>query len=145
MFISRFWCAHISRHSISGFCESFIFRITLISRFWAPQFTLFSSTVTTKQFSQCPQVVRACTWIFVLESIHHNIHLNGKVLPTEKMKSKKYDFVNVSVVINSFFLDHWYNVSHLIHLIFASCYVGDTYWSRHFSFAIFFVSRNSRN
>ena len=58
-----------------------------------------SSTVTTKQFSQCPQVVHACTWIIVLESIHHNIHLHGKVLPTEKMKIKKCDFVNVSVVM----------------------------------------------
>ena len=104
-----------------------------------------SSTVTTKQFSKCPQVVHACTWIIVLESIHHNIHLHGKVLPTEEMKSKKCDFVNVSVLINSFFLDYWNHVSHLIHLIFMSCYVRDTYCSRHFNFAIFFVSRNSRN
>ena len=59
----------------------------------------------------------------------------------EKWTVKKCDFVNVSVVINSFFLDYWYHASHLIHLIFASCYVRDTYCSRHFNFAIFFVSR----
>ena len=91
-----------------------------------------SSTVTTKQFSQCSQVVHACTWIIVLESTHHNIHLHGKVLPTEKMKIKKCDFVNVSVVMPSFFLDYSYNVSHLIHLIFASCYVRVTLVSRFF-------------
>ena len=52
-------------------------------------------------------------------------------------KNEKCDFVNFSVVINSFFLDYWYHVSHLIHLIFESCYVRDTYCSRHFNFAIF--------
>ena len=52
------------------------------------------STVTTKQFSQCPQ------------AIHAHIHLHGKV--------KKCDFVNISEVINSFFLDYEHNVSHLI-------------------------------
>ena len=38
------------------------------------------STVTTKQFSQCPQAVHACMYmdnIIVLESIiDHNIHLH---------------------------------------------------------------------
>ena len=38
------------------------------------------------------------------------------------------------MVINSFFLDYWHNVSHLI---YASCYVRDTYCSRHLNFAIY--------
>ncbi len=38
-------------------------------------------------------------------------------------------------------IDYW----HASHLIFASCYVRDTYCSRHFNFAIFLESRNSRN
>ena len=51
-------------------------------------------------------------------------------------KSKKMWFVNVSVVINSFFLDYGHNVSHLI---FSSFYFRDTLSLplRHFIFAIF--------
>ena len=81
--------------------------------------------VTTKQFSQCPQAVDACTWIIVLESIDHKIHLHWKFL----RKEKTCDFVNVSVVIKSFFLYYGHNVSYLI---FALCYVCDTYCLRHF-------------
>ena len=54
---------------------------------------------------------------------------------------KKCDFVNVSVVINSFFLDYRHNVSHLI---FVSCYVRDTYCPSQENFANFLGSRNSR-
>lgn len=63
--------------------------------------------------------------------------------PRLPQNCKKCDFVNVSVVINSFFLGYWHNVGHLI---FASCYIRDTlYCSRHLNFAIFSISRNLRN
>ena len=102
-----------------------------------PQFIydLFRISLTvTKQFSLCPQAFHACTWIIVLESIDYNIHLHWKSL----RKIRKYDLVNVSVVINFFLLNYGHDVSHLI---FASCYVRDTYCSRHFNFAIFCIAK----
>ena len=54
---------------------------------------------------------------------------------TFPQKSKKCDFVNVSVV-KKLYGHNGHNVSHLI---FSSCYVRDTYCSRHLNFAIFFL------
>ena len=52
-----------------------------------------------------------------------------KTLP---QNSEKCDFVNVSVVINTFFLDYWHKVSHLIsrHVMFATLTVRVTLISR---------------
>ena len=63
-----------------------------------------------------------------------------KLCTEEKWTVKKRDFVNVSVVINSFFLDYWYNVSlNSLNFRVMLC-------SRHFNFAIFFcVSKMSCN
>ena len=65
-----------------------------------------------------------------------------RMTKTMPQNSKKCTFVNVSVVINSFFLDYGHNVSHLI---FASCSVRDTYCSRHFNFAIFLYREINRS
>ena len=55
-------------------------------------------------------------------------------IPNIHQKSKKMWFANVSVVINSFFLDY----GHVSHLIFTSSYVRDTHCSHNLNFAIFF-------
>ena len=75
--------------------------------------------------------------IIVLESIGHNIHLHWAFLRKVKNVICKR-FSGNKLVLS------WYghNVSHLI---LASCYVRDTHCSRHFNFAIFFVSRNYRD
>ena len=51
------------------------------------------------------------------------------ILRSQLLHPFNIPFINVSVVINSFFLYFWRNVSHLI---FASCYVRETYCSRLF-------------
>ena len=69
---------------------------------------------------------------------YHNSDKDDQALP---QNSKKYHFANVSVVINSFSLNHWHNVSHLI---FAQCcqYSRKLNFSRHFNYVIFVASRN---
>ena len=75
--------------------------------------------------------VNYCSWVnWPQHPFTPNIH----------QKSKKMWFANVSVVINSFFLDY----GHVSHLIFTSSYVCDTHCSHNLNFAIFLYRQNSQ-
>ena len=126
MSISRFWCAHISRHFNFAILRNLIFWITLITRFEHHNLNFMGNNVKIAKHNsgtKCQLYNKAVfttstsssSYLYVnFESIDHNIHLRWKFLPEEQWKKKK----NLSVVITSFFLDYWLEVSHLIHLIF---------------------------
>ncbi len=122
---------------ISRFCENFVFWITLISRFWV-RHNLHSWQLI---YFEMP-----LNNIKRLNLRNNNVKINknaGGGFNLGNSKNRAVLSMSTSESIDDNIHLHWL-LTYASHLIFASCYVRDTYCSRHLNFAIFLKSRKNR-
>ena len=102
--------------------------IPFIPAFSHPSKTWFLSCALVKKL--CISTNQVAWFGFKTDSLRSDIHIfkgNSTIhLLFDFCRIPRYELVLAKfLAINSFFLDYWHNMSHVI---FASCYVRDTYW-----------------